>query len=87
MFSVSLNSVIQDEEGYETEMVNTIADKKGVDRDAWLDVKTRYENSREKTREAIRKFLFEDWRQLSGNDSKLIRRFREEAKQMTVATE
>ena len=80
VFSVSLNSVIQDEEGYETEMVNTIAIPKEVDRDAWLDAKTHYYNSREKTRQAIRKFLFEDWRQLSGNDSKLIRRFREEAK-------
>jgi len=80
VFSVSLNSVIQDEDGYETEMVNTIADKKGVDRDAWLDAKTHYDNSREKTREAIRKYLFEDWRQLSGYDRKLIQRFREEAK-------
>ena len=78
MFSVSLNSVIQDEEGYETEMIQTIPDKKEMDKDAWLDAKDHYNNSPEKMREAIRKFLYEDLRQLSGYDWKLIKRFREQ---------
>ena len=78
VFTVSLNSVIQDEDGYETETIQTIPDEKGVDKDAWLDAKAHYYNSSEKTREAIRKFLYEDWRQLSGYDWKLIKRFREQ---------
>ena len=77
---VSLNSVIQDEDGYETEMIQTIADNKGRDLDAWLDAKSHYLGSPEKTREAIRKLLYGDWRQLSGYDWKLIRQFRAEYK-------
>ena len=82
--SISLNSVIHDEEGYETERIQTIAAKKGIDLDTWLDVKSHYQSSPERMRKAIRKFLYGDWRRLSGYDWKLIRRFREEAKQKVV---
>ena len=78
VFTVSLNGVIQDEEGYETERIQTIPDEKGVDRDAWLDAKSHYLSSPEKTKRAIRKLLAEDWRSLSGYDWKLIKRFRDE---------
>ncbi len=71
--SVSLNSVIQDEDGYETEMIQTILDEKGIDQDEWLDFKFYYQSSPERMRRAIRKLLSENWRQLSGYDWKLIR--------------
>ena len=82
--SISLNSVIQDEEGYETERIQTIPAKKGVDLDTWLDAQNHYQSSPEKVREAIRKLLYENWHTLSGYDWKLIRRFRAEAKQKVV---
>ena len=82
--SISLNGVIRDEEGYETELIQTIPAKKGVDMDTWLDAKSHYQSSPERMREAIHKFLYGDWKRLSGYDWKLIRRFREEAKQKVV---
>ena len=84
VFVVDLNCVIRDEEGYETEMMQTIADKKGVDQDAWLDAKTCLDNAPERTRRAILKLLTGDWRQVNGNDWKLIRQFREEFKEKTL---
>ena len=81
MSSISLNSVIQDEEGYKTERIQTLPAKKGIDMDTWLDAQNHYNSSPEKMRKAIRKLLYEDWKRLSGHDWKLIRRFREEAKQ------
>ncbi|MFH1087962.1 MAG: hypothetical protein V1737_05190, partial [Chloroflexota bacterium] len=59
---------VQDEDGYETEMIQTIPDKKEMDKDAWLDAKDHYNHSPEKMREAIRKLLYGDMKQLSGND-------------------
>ena len=82
--SISLNGVVRDEEGYETEMIQNIPAKKGIDLDTWLDTKNHYNSSPKKMREAIRKLLCENWRSLSGYDWKLIRRFREEAKQKVV---
>ena len=76
--SVSLNSVIQDEDGYETEMIQTIPDNKERDLDTWLDFKNYYQNSPEKTKRAVRKLVRENWRNLSGYDWKLIKRFRTE---------
>ena len=83
--SVSLNGVIQDEEGYETEMIQTIAAKKGIDLDTWLDAKSHCQSSPERMREAICKLLYGDWKRLSGHDWKLIKRFREEAKRKVAA--
>ena len=82
--SISLNSVVQDEDGYETEMIQTIAAKKGIDLDTWIDAQSYYQSSPKRVKQAIRKFLYEDWRRLSGYDWKLIRQFREEAKQKVV---
>ena len=85
--SISLNSVIQDEEGYETERIQTIAAKKGIDLDTWLDAQNHYNSSPEKMREAILKLLTKGdggGHRLSGYDWKLIKRFREEAKQKVV---
>ncbi len=78
--SVDLNSVIRDADGNETEWVNTLIARKGIDLDTWLDAKAHNIRSSKKTREAIRKFLHENWRQLSGYDWKLIRQFRAEYK-------
>ena len=80
MSSVDLNSVIRDADGNETELINTLIARKGIGMDTWLDAKAHYMKSSKKTREAIRKFLYEDWRQLSGYDWKLIRQFRAEYK-------
>ena len=82
--SISLNSIVQDEDGYETEMIQNIPVKKGVDLDTWIDAQSYYQSSPKRVKRAIRKFLYEDWRRLSGYDWKLIRRFREEAKQKVV---
>jgi len=82
--SISLNSIVQDEDGYETEMIQNIPVKKGVDLDTWIDAKSYYQSSPKRVKRAIRKFLYEDWRRLSGYDWKLIRQFREEAKQKVV---
>ena len=87
VFSISLNSVVRDEDGNETELINTLIAPKGIDLDTWIAAKSHYLKSPERVRRAIRKLLNENWRTLSGYDSKLIRRFREEAKQMAVATE
>ena len=78
--SVSLNSMVQDEDGYEAEMIQTLVDQKRIDLDAWLDAKTHYLNSPKRVRQAIRKLLEDDWRTLSGYDWKLIKRFRDEFK-------
>ena len=82
--SISLNSIVQDEDGYETEMIQNIPVKKGIDLDTWIDAQSYYQSSPKRVKRAIRKFLYEDWRRLSGYDWKLIRRFREEAKQKVV---
>jgi len=81
--SISLNGVIQDEEGYETERIQTLPAKKGIDLDTWLDAKSHYQSSPEKVKRAIRKLLTKgdgDGHRLSGHNWKLIKRFREEAK-------
>jgi len=80
VYSVSLNSTIQDEDGNETELIQTILDEKGIDLDTWLDFKNYYQSRPQKERRAIRKLLKENWRNLSGYDWKLIRRFRAEFK-------
>ena len=82
VFSVSLNSTIQDEDGYETEMTQTIPDGKGIDLDAWLDFKNYYQSRPAKERRAVRKLVRDNWRNLSGYDWKLIRRFRAEFAQI-----
>jgi len=80
VYSVSLNSVIQDEDGYETELIQTILDEKGIDLDAWLDFKHYYQSRPQKERRAIRKMIGNNWRNLSGYDWKQVRRFRADAK-------
>jgi len=84
--SISLNSMVQDEDGNETEMIQTIAAKKGIDLDTWLDAQSHYQSSPQKVKRAIRKLVNDDWRSLSGYDWKLIRRFREEAKQKVAVS-
>ena len=85
VFSVSLNSIVQDEDGYETEMIQTILDQHGINLDAWLDFKRYYQSRPQKERRAIRKLLRENWRNLSGYDWKLIKQFRSEFKQKALA--
>ena len=79
MFVADLNRAIRNEDGSETEMIQTIADKEGVDQDTWLDAKTYFDNAPERTRQAFLKLLT-DWKLVNGNDWRLIRRFREEYK-------
>ena len=74
--AVSLNRTIQDEDGYEAELIQTIIDEKGMNLGDWVDFKTFYQNSPERTRLAILKLVNKDWRMLSGHDWKLIKRFR-----------
>jgi len=69
----------------ETEMIQTILDEKGIDLDAWLDFKTYYQSRPKKERRAIRKLIKENWRNLSGYDWKLIRRFRAEYREKALA--
>jgi len=82
VFSVSLNSTIQDEDGYETELIQTLIDGNGIDVDAWLDFKSYYQSRPAKERQAVRKLVRDNWRNLSGYDWKLIRRFRTEFAQI-----
>ncbi|GAI89350.1 unnamed protein product [marine sediment metagenome] len=77
VFSVSLNSDIQDENGYKIELAQTILDEKGIDLDRWLDFKNYYQSRQPKERRAIRKLITENWRKLSRYDWELIREFRE----------
>ena len=83
--SVSLNSTIRDDDGDETEFINTLIDQKRIDLDIWIDAKSHYLSSPEKTRRAIRKLVKEDWRKLSGYDWELIRKFRKEFKEKALA--
>ncbi|GAI62665.1 unnamed protein product, partial [marine sediment metagenome] len=78
--SVSLNSTIKDDDGNETELINTLIAHNGVDLDAWLDFKNYYQSRPPKERRAIRKLITENWRKLSGYDWKLIREFRAQYK-------
>ena len=77
VFSVSLNSIVTDFGGEETEMIQTIPGKKGIDPDAWLDFKTYYQSRPKRERRAIRKLVRESWSKLSGYDWKLVKRFRQ----------
>jgi len=81
VFSVSLNSIVQDEDGYETEMIQTIPDEK-VAPDTWIDFKIHYLKSPERVKQAIRKLVTKGGGngQLSGYDWKLIRQFRAQYK-------
>ena len=58
--SISLNSVVRDGDGNETELINTLIAQKGIDLDTWLDAKSHYNSSPEKMKEAIRKLLYEN---------------------------
>ena len=78
--SISLNSIVQDEDGNETEMIHTIAAKKGIDLDDWLDFKRYYQSRPKVERRAIGKLVRKNWRSLSGYDWKQIKRFRADAK-------
>jgi len=80
VFTVSLSSPVRDDDGNETEFINTLVDQKGVDLDALIDFKNFYHSRPQKERRAIRKLIKENWRSLSGNDWRLIREFRREYK-------
>ena len=82
IYSVSLNSTVEDEDGYETELIQTLIDGNGIDVDAWLDFKSYYQSRPAKERRAVRKLVRDNWRNLSGYDWKLIRRFRTEFAQI-----
>ena len=85
VYSVSLNSMVTDFDGEETEMIETILDDRGIDLDAWLDFKNYYQSRPKKERRAIRKLIRENWRNLSGYDWKQVWRFRAEYKEEVLA--
>jgi len=80
VYSVSLNRMVRDYDGNETEMIQTILDKKGINLDVWLDFKNYYQSRPQRERRAMRKLIIEHWRNPSGYDWKLIKRFRTDAK-------
>lgn len=77
--SISIHTPVKDEDGHERELIETIIDEKGINLDAWLDLKNFYLSRPRRERKAIRKLVMENWRKLSGNDFKLIKSFREAA--------
>ena len=77
VYAVSLNGIIRDEEGHETEMIQTILDEKRINLDTWLDFKNYYQSRPKAERKAIQKLVMDSGRSPSGYDWKLIRRFRE----------
>ena len=89
VYSVSLNSMVRDFDGYETEMIQTLLDERGIDPDTWLDFKSYYQSRPPKERKAIRKLLSNGDRgngngnghKLSGHSWRLIKRFRTEFKE------
>jgi len=80
VFSVSLNSEVRDDDGNETELINTLIAQKGINLETLIDFKNFYHSRPQKERRAIRKLIEENWRNLSGYDWKLIREFRQEYK-------
>jgi hypothetical protein len=80
VYSVSLNSMVRDSDGNETEMIQTILDEKGINPETWLDFKNYYRSRPQGERRAMRKLITKHWDNLSGYDWKLIKRFRAEAK-------
>jgi len=82
--SVSLNSTVKDNDGNETELIQTILDENGVNLDVWLDFKNYYQSRPWKERKAIRKLISQSWQTLSGYDWKLIREFRAEFKEKAL---
>ena len=80
VYSVSLNSMVRDYDGNETEMIQTILDEKGINPETWLDFKNYYQSRPQKEKRVMRKLITEGWCDLSGYDWKLIKRFRTEAK-------
>ena len=83
MSSVSLNSTVKDDDGNETELINTLIAHNGVDLDGWIDFKIHYLKSPERVKQAIQKLLTNgdgNGHRLSGYDWKLIRQFRAQYK-------
>ena len=83
VFSTSLNSEVRDEDGNETEFIQTLVDQKRGNLDAWIDAKSHYLSSPERVKKAIRKLLKNgdgNGHRLSGYDWRLIRQFRKEFK-------
>ena len=86
--TVSLNSAVREGDGNETQLINTLADQKKVDLDAWIEAKSYYLSSPERVKQAIRKLVDNgdgDGHRLSGYDWKLIREFRREFKEKALA--
>jgi len=87
VFTVSLNSPVRDDDGNETEFIQTLVDQKATDLDALIDAKSHYLSSPEKVKQAIQKLLNNgdgDGHRLSGYDWKLIRQFRREFKEKAL---
>jgi hypothetical protein len=80
VYSLSLNSMVRDSDGNETEMIQTILDEKGINPETWLDFKNYYQNRRQREKRAMRKLIAKGWCDLSGYECKLIKRFRTDAK-------
>jgi len=84
--SISLNSTVKDDDGNETELINTLIAHNGVELDGWIDFKIHYLKSPKRVKQAIRKLVNNGGGngQLSGYDWKLIRQFRAKFKEMAL---
>jgi DNA-directed RNA polymerase specialized sigma24 family protein len=80
VFCVSLNSTVKDEDGNETELMQTLLGENGINMETYLDLKHFYQSRPQRERKAIRKLISENWRSLSGYDWKQIRNFRADAR-------
>jgi hypothetical protein len=69
---ISLNTIVEDEDGYETEMIKTIPDEKGIAPDTWFDAKSYYLKSPKRVhgkrprivRDNGSQFVAKEWREV-----------------------
>ncbi len=71
---VSLNTIIQDDEGNQIELIDTLADDKAIDLEAWLDRSTWELGFPKRLAEIVRKIANGD--KLTATDSQYLWRFR-----------
>ena len=71
---VSLNTIIQDDEGNQIELIDTLADDKAIDLDAWLDRTTWELGYPKRLAEIVRKRLYGI--PLNGNEQRYWHRYK-----------
>jgi len=74
----SLNTPVEDEDGNEEELIDTLADDKAIDLDAWVDARIFLLGCPERLIQIARKW--EKRIALSGADYKYLQRYRKQSK-------